>query len=1394
MAVIPRHPWTLPIQHLGWGLCLFASLGGPASGLKGAPPETPLLDGLLKAEPFSLGAADLLKAARSIPVDKRQGVQILLEDDQFRYDSAGRQSATFHFIYRVDQESAVNGWGYVLADWQPWLEERPVIRARVITPDGEACPLDTATLGEFAAHQQDPELLQDGRVLKGPLPKLRVGALVEVEIQTREHRPLSTVGFRKNYRLAWSVPVGRARTTVQVPAASPLKWRVFGLPSNAVIKETLGDQVCLRIDQSSVEALKPREPFQAWDQEHAASMLITTAPSWAKVAGEYLKILEPRLREAHLKAWALAAIGEAREPRHKIDRLLAALHRKVRYVGLEFGEGAIVPRTPDETLERGYGDCKDQATLLVALLREVGLEAHPVLLRAGDRQDFLGDFPGLAAFNHVIVKVEGAAPLWIDPSVAQAPAGQLPLQDCGRNALVIAEGTRDLVRTPEPLPEENCTLERREVFLAEEGAGSVVEYTTGRGVAEILLRGNYAGAEMPRLRERLKRYVHDVYKSEELGVVTLTDTGDFTQPFRLGIEARKVGVANTTRATAKVEMNPWALLKPLNDYLDPGASEADGEGSDKTAGRRTDLQIPHAWSGEMDWLIHPPAGYRAESLPPARNLALGPAVLTLDWKVLNNGAVRATFRLTCAQRRWSPAEVERGRAAVKAFGDEPTPVLVFQQVGEGYLQAGRLREALDEFRAEVAAAPQATAPLLRLARAQFQAGLGEPARETLRRALVLDPDSEDAHRQLGWVLQHDLIGRRFCPGWDRAGAIAELRKAMALAPGLRQARMDLAILLGHDERGTWHASRDLEEVVKLCREQLALGADSRAQYLLTVSLVHLGRFKEARVSAGDMKPSDEASDTREAWVIATDACLHGPESAVQEARTAMPDPRVRCKAFREASDALMEVRRYREAGVMAAEAAACEPEDGTFSARAKLCAGLKRFETVKVDRKTPMGAVQAYIQALEGNPTRLEAFADLVSPAQWAAQRTPEDAKAFLVHPRLLVAPQSAMRLRSIDELFSTVGIGMEGSDQTGYRLKFDGSEHWPNPVFVNRHGGLFRIVAWGGQPDNFGREALWELERGNLEGARAWLDRATEFLRRQGPSDSPLQADPAGAFWVKGCQGNVAEARLAAALLVLGGWNDDEPSRGIVAEFMKGSLSAGQRGACLVGLWRSLRSSGDLAKQEAVVRELLALFPDDPGARMIDAAALEIRHHTGQALAVMSAVQAADRSGSDRGAVYAAMLFRAGRFAEGKAVLRGLIQSGRGDALVFNNLAWADCCTWTVTEETAHLVEQALAPRWIRSYAHTQACTLVELRRFRTGREVLLKTLRYDETPRPYDWYVFARAAELLGETATARSWYARAETENESAGLPDSWRVMARKRLEALEGKNAPGPSALR
>jgi hypothetical protein len=137
------------------------------------------------------------------------------------------------------------------------------------------------------------------------------------------------------------------------------------------------------------------------------------------------------------------------------------IHKSARYSGIEFGESALVPHTPAETVQRHYGDCKDQAAALVAALRKAGVEAYVALLKSGTRRDIEPELPGLGMFDHAIVYAPGQPDLWMDPTSPYARVNQLPTGDQGRLALVASAQAR-LVKTPELSSRDNRFREKRD--------------------------------------------------------------------------------------------------------------------------------------------------------------------------------------------------------------------------------------------------------------------------------------------------------------------------------------------------------------------------------------------------------------------------------------------------------------------------------------------------------------------------------------------------------------------------------------------------------------------------------------------------------------------------------------------------------------------------------------------------------------------------------------------------------------------------------------------------------------------------------------------------------------------------------------------------------------------
>ena len=132
-------------------------------------------------------------------------------------------------------------------------------------------------------------------------------------------------------------------------------------------------------------------------------------------AAAYAQLAEPQIRQDQARATLPQA---APDYLANVQAIVSRLHKEVRYTGIEFGESALKPQTPAEILKRHYGDCKDKAAFLVAMLRAAGIPASLALLETGPGEDVNPGLPGMNQFDHAIVHVPaagaGSPELWID--------------------------------------------------------------------------------------------------------------------------------------------------------------------------------------------------------------------------------------------------------------------------------------------------------------------------------------------------------------------------------------------------------------------------------------------------------------------------------------------------------------------------------------------------------------------------------------------------------------------------------------------------------------------------------------------------------------------------------------------------------------------------------------------------------------------------------------------------------------------------------------------------------------------------------------------------------------------------------------------------------------------
>jgi hypothetical protein len=383
-----------------------------------------------------------------------------------------------------------------------------------------------------------------------------------------------------------------------------------------------------RFTARDVPRVVPEPGMPGWS-EVARYVHVSTYASWDDLARFYWGLVKDQLRpteEVRRTAERLArdALGprlprkngggvaavpasftvppggwDAESKRAIVRALYGFVVSQTRYVGLEFGIHGYKPYRVDDVLRRRFGDCKDKASLLHALLESVGIDSRLVLLR----MKRLGRIPespaSLAVFNHAILYVPDLD-LWLDGTASHSGSRDLPGDDRGASVLVLDGGGPPRFGTiPDARPEENRVETEFEIVLAPGGGAAV----TGRS--------RITGNQAPQYRR--------AYLSEHERRAQLEKAFNRTFP---GLEVRSVKVSDLTRLEDDVEMS-FSLEVPR--YAQPdagglrftpfGAGSGYVEAYAALSSRRHDLLVGEPMQNRFTYRFVLPAGWKAVEVP-----------------------------------------------------------------------------------------------------------------------------------------------------------------------------------------------------------------------------------------------------------------------------------------------------------------------------------------------------------------------------------------------------------------------------------------------------------------------------------------------------------------------------------------------------------------------------------------------------------------------------------------------------------------------------------------------------------------------------------------------------------------------------------------------------------
>jgi hypothetical protein len=139
--------------------------------------------------------------------------------------------------------------------------------------------------------------------------------------------------------------------------------------------------------------------------------------SWQEMGNWYRNLTNGR-RDAspQITQEVTTLTASAQTPLEKMKALAQFVQHDIRYVAIELGIGGWQPHVASEVFVHRYGDCKDKATLLSAMLSQVGVESFYVVINS-ERGSVTPQVPAnVGGFNHVVLAIKLPASV-TDPSL-----------------------------------------------------------------------------------------------------------------------------------------------------------------------------------------------------------------------------------------------------------------------------------------------------------------------------------------------------------------------------------------------------------------------------------------------------------------------------------------------------------------------------------------------------------------------------------------------------------------------------------------------------------------------------------------------------------------------------------------------------------------------------------------------------------------------------------------------------------------------------------------------------------------------------------------------------------------------------------------------------------------
>jgi tetratricopeptide (TPR) repeat protein len=384
--------------------------------------------------------ASRIDAAPGQEAYPQAGALVLSCDEHIEITPEATEISTLRYTVKILNERGKESFAETAISYDSTFERVEVLWARTIKPDGAVVDVGSRHIRDVSKYMNFP-LYSNARARIISFPEVVDGAVIDYAVKVHNNELIDKKHFVIGYPLQSSEPILDARFTVSAPLDRTIRFKNLNAHYNTFasldpLREEKDGMQIYRWQWKNIPQVIP-EPQMPPDCEINPTILLSSFASWEEIYAWWWNLARDKMAaDDAICAQVRELIAQAKGPEEKARAIYEFCARDIRYVAVEYGQAGYEPHHAADILRNKYGDCKDQAILLVTMLAEAGIEAWPVLIATRDYYDLDPEFPSML-FNHCIAAAEiGGTTVYMDPTAETCSFGDLPAQDQGRKVLM----------------------------------------------------------------------------------------------------------------------------------------------------------------------------------------------------------------------------------------------------------------------------------------------------------------------------------------------------------------------------------------------------------------------------------------------------------------------------------------------------------------------------------------------------------------------------------------------------------------------------------------------------------------------------------------------------------------------------------------------------------------------------------------------------------------------------------------------------------------------------------------------------------------------------------------------------------------------------------------------